>query len=83
MCRDIAEAQKGRSVMSVVCCGHSPKSRIEHMAFKPDGSFLVRPLCMFIARFLSLEVPTSVKCVSCMQENCPGFWFSGQGAWSS
>ncbi|EIE21218.1 hypothetical protein COCSUDRAFT_57128 [Coccomyxa subellipsoidea C-169] len=37
---DIAEAQEGHSVMSVVCCGHSPKSRIEHMAFQPDGSFL-------------------------------------------
>ena len=55
MCRDIAEAQEGRSVMSVVCCGHSPKSRIEHMAFQPDGSFLVWPLCSVPGNsFLSL-----------------------------
>ncbi|CAL8466148.1 g5684 [Coccomyxa elongata] len=37
---DIADAQAGQSVMSVVCCGHSAKTKIEHMAFQPDGAFL-------------------------------------------
>ena len=35
-------AAAGQSVQSVVCCGHSPKSQIRHMAFQPGGAFLVR-----------------------------------------
>ena len=41
-CRAVREAKKGHSVQSVVCCGHSPKSQITHLAFQPSGTFLVR-----------------------------------------
>lgn len=39
--RDIKEAAAVGCVQSVVCCGHSPKSQISHMAFQPNGNFLV------------------------------------------
>jgi hypothetical protein len=66
MCRDIAEAQKGRSVMSVVCCGHSPKSRIEHMAFKPDGSFLVQPCACSLLGFCPWKFQQVLSaCLAC------------------
>lgn len=62
--RDIAEAQAGHSVMSVVCCGHSPKSKIVHMAFQPDGTFLVwsmTPLLQFLC--MNYAVSGAIACM--------------------
>lgn len=65
MCRDIADAQAGRSVMSVVCCGHSAKTKIEHMAFQPDGAFLVRPFAptLLIRGVISFASSCLVECM--------------------
>ncbi len=67
MCRDIADAQAGQSVMSVVCCGHSAKTKIEHMAFQPDGAFLVRPVATTPLTRTSYPLASSglVKCMHC------------------